>query len=88
MTAMDADELLVVLAEEALPERLDLIEEDVFTRFRRKLEAKAARRSLVMAGVIAALIGGGSTMASRSPAYAASPPFGVPVDAPSNLLIH
>jgi len=85
---MGADELLVVLAKEPLPERLDLIEADVFSRFRRKLEAKAARRSLVMAGVIAAVIGGGSTMASRSPGYAASAPFGVPAEAPSNLLVH
>jgi|GEM_PF-3091588 len=88
MTSMGADELLVVLAKEPLPERLDLIEADVFSRFRRKLEAKAARRSLVMAGVIAAVIGGGSTMASRSPAHAASAPFGVPAEAPSNLLVH
>ena len=82
------EKLLAMLATENVPEQLDGIEAGVFLRFGRKLEARAARRSLAMACFIAAFIGGGSAVFPRSSAEAELPPLGVPAEAPSNLLMH
>jgi hypothetical protein len=80
------DDLLDVLANDPLPARLDNIDGEVMARLDRRLESRATRRSLVVAGVIAAVIGGGGGLVSRPSALAAQPLFAIPVQAPSNLL--
>lgn len=80
------DELLSALADEPLPIGLHAIEPEVMVRLHHRLEARTARRSLVMAGLIALAIGAGSGLPPRTSAYAAQTLLAVPSGAPSNVL--
>jgi len=82
----NTDDLLAALAAEPLPQDLHAIEPQVMARLGQILEQRAARRSLVIAGAIAVLIGAGSGLAPATSASAAEPLLGVPLQAPSNLL--
>lgn len=80
------EELLSSLAAGPLPIGLEAIELEVMARLHRRIEARAARRSLVMAGLIALAIGAVSGLPPQTSAQAAQTLLAVPSGAPSNLL--
>lgn len=80
------DELLSCLADEPLPLGLQVMEPEVMARLHHRLEARTARRSLVMAGLIALAVGAGSGLSPQTSAHTAQTLLAVPSGAPSNLL--
>lgn len=80
------DELLASLGDEPLPISLHAIDLEVMARLHHRLEARTARRSLVMAGLIALAIGAGSGLPPQTSAHAAQTLLAVPSGAPSSLL--
>jgi phosphoribosylcarboxyaminoimidazole (NCAIR) mutase len=88
MNMSNTDALLLSLAAEPLPAELQGIKPEVMSRLLRRLEARGARRSLAMAGLIAIAVGAANGLSPPSDAYAAQPLLGVPAQAPSNLLAH
>lgn len=80
------DELLSSLADEPLPIGLHAIEFEVMARLHHRMEARAARRSLLMAAAIALAIGAGSGLPPQTSAQAAPTLLAVPSGAPSNVL--
>lgn len=78
----DIDELLGALAAKATPPSLSIIDDEVMRGLTRRRESATARRGMVMAVAIAAVVG---SVAPAAPAQA-EPLFGVPSGAPSHLL--
>lgn len=81
----DLDLTLAVLREETPDLRLAAIEGPVMAGLRSHRETLDARRGLVLAGLVAIVVGFAGTMVPGRPAQAASL-FGVPDAAPSHLL--
>ena len=82
---IDLDLTLNALREEMPDQRLAAIEGPVLAGLRRRREAMDARRGMVLAGLVAIVVGFAGTVAPGRPAQAASL-FGVPDAAPSHLL--
>jgi hypothetical protein len=81
----DIDELLGALANKAMPASLGAIDDRVMRGLAERRESAAARRGMVMAVGIAAVVGIAGSVAPSAPAQA-EPLFGVPSGAPSHLL--
>ena len=81
----DLDELLVALRAQGAPDALSGIDAGVMHGLARRREARAARRGMVMAALVAAFIGVAGSITLSAPA-SAEPLFGMPSRAPSHLL--
>lgn len=81
----DLDHCLGMLRDAPVDSRLDGIEGAVMSGLGRRIEARVARRGMVLAGCVAIVVGFAGALAPSRPAQAA-PLFGVPADAPSHLL--
>lgn len=80
----DIDDLLGALAAKA-PPAFATLESDVFQGLARHREQATARRGMVLAVGVAAMVGVVGAIAPAAPAQA-EPLFGVPQSAPSHLL--
>lgn len=81
----DIDELLGALASKETPTSLASIDDGVMRGLAQRRESATARRGMVMAVAIAAIVGIAGSIAPSAPAQA-EPLFGVPSGAPSHLL--
>jgi hypothetical protein len=81
----DIDQLLGALAARGTPPSLDSIDDGVMRGLADRRESASARRGMVMAVAIAAVVGIAGSIAPAAPAQA-EPLFGVPSGAPSHLL--
>lgn len=81
----DIDNLLGALASREMPASLASIDEGVMRGLAQRRESATARRGMVMAVAIAAVVGIAGSIAPSAPAQA-EPLFGVPSGAPSHLL--
>lgn len=81
----DIDELLGALAARQAPSSLPSIDDGVMRGLAQRRESATARRGMVMAVAIAAVVGIAGSIAPSSRAQA-EPLFGVPSGAPSHLL--
>lgn len=81
----DLDRILTLLSDAPTAGALGDVEAPVMAGLARLREARSARRSLLMAGCFAALVGSVTALVPSSPAVA-EPLLGVPASAPSQLL--
>ncbi|KPF93371.1 hypothetical protein IP81_03890 [Novosphingobium sp. AAP83] len=81
----DLDAILGALGGQSLPATLATIDEGVMQGLAARRDARVARRGMVMALAVAALVGVAGSLAPVAPAQA-EPLFGVPAGAPSQLL--
>lgn len=81
----DLDRLLTILSDAPTVGALADVEVPVMAGLARLREARAARRSLALAGCFAALVGSLTTLVPSGPAVA-EPLLGIPASAPSQLL--
>lgn len=81
----DIDNLLGALASRETPTSLASIDDGVMRGLAQRRESATARRGMVMAVAIAAVVGIAGSIAPSAPAQA-EPLFGVPSGAPSHLL--
>lgn len=81
----DLDDLLGALGASGTPAALAGIDAPVMQGLAARREARAARRGLVLAGMVAAFVGIAGTVVPGTPAQA-EPLFGIPSGAPSHLL--
>ncbi|MBB4611982.1 hypothetical protein [Novosphingobium taihuense] len=81
----DIDELLGALAAKATPASLGAIDDGVMRGLAERRESATARRGMIMAVGIAAVVGIAGSVTPSAPAQA-EPLFGVPSGAPSHLL--
>lgn len=81
----DIDELLGALASKETPTSLSSIDDGVMHGLAQRRESATARRGMVMAVAIAAVVGIAGSIVPSAPAQA-EPLFGVPSGAPSHLL--
>ncbi|MBF9151105.1 hypothetical protein I2488_08810 [Novosphingobium sp. 1Y9A] len=81
----DIDEVLGALAAKEVPASLTTIDDGVMRGLAERRESVTARRGMVMAVAIAAVVGIVGSIAPSAPAQA-EPLFGVPSGAPSHLL--
>lgn len=81
----DLDAMLGALGGQSLPPALAAIDDGVMHGLAARRDARVARRGMVMAIAVAALVGVVGSIAPAAPAQA-EPLFGVPSGAPSQLL--
>ena len=81
----DIDDLLGALATTATPPALGTIDDGVMRGLAARRESAVARRGMVMAVAIAAVVGIAGSVTPSAPAQA-EPLFGVSSGAPSHLL--
>ena len=81
----DLDDILEGLRAKSVPPALGVIDDGVMRGLVARREAGAARRGMIMAMGVAAIIGVAGSVAPSAPAQA-EPLFGVPSGAPSHLL--
>lgn len=81
----DLDTILGTLGAQTPPPALAMIDDGVLQGLAVRREAAAARRGMVMAIAVAAVVGIAGAIAPAAPAQA-EPLFGVPSGAPSQLL--
>ena len=81
----DLDHCLTMLREEPVSPRLAAIEGPVLAGFGARREAQVARRGIILASLVAVVVGTSAALVPGSPAEAA-PLFAVPESAPSHLL--
>lgn len=81
----DLDRILTILSGAPIVGALADVEAPVMAGLASLREARSARRSLVMAGCFAALVGSVTTLVPTGPAVA-EPLLGLPASAPSQLL--
>lgn len=81
----ELDTLLTALGDKPVPAALLTIEGGVLAGLAARRDAVAARRGLVLAGVVAAFVGIVGAVVPGAPA-SAEPLLGVPAGAPSHLL--
>jgi hypothetical protein len=81
----DLDRILSILSDALSSGALAEVEGPVMAGLVRLREARSARRSLVMAGCFAALVGSVTALVPSGPAVA-EPLLGIPASAPSQLL--
>lgn len=81
----DLDIILGTLGAQTPPPALAMIDDGVLQGLAVRREAAAARRGMVMAIAVAAVVGIAGAIAPAAPAQA-EPLFGVPSGAPSQLL--
>jgi hypothetical protein len=82
----ELDELLGHLGAEPVPPALARIDGAVIAGLGARREAGMARRSLMLAGLVALLVGGAGALAPTASA-SAEPLWGMPAAAPSHLLV-
>lgn len=81
----DLDDILGTLGAQSAPPALALMDDAVMQGLAARRDARLARRGMVMAVAVAALVGVAGSIAPAAPAQA-EPLFGVPSGAPSQLL--
>ena len=79
------DEMLLRLREAPMHAGVDRLEAPVMAGLAARIEARVARRGLVLASFVAILVGSVATLIPGGHA-AAEPLLGLPADAPSHLL--
>ena len=81
----DLDDILGALGARSVPSALAMLDDSVMHGLAARREAAVARRGMVMAIAVAAVVGVAGSIAPAAPAQA-EPLFGVPSGAPSQLL--
>lgn len=81
----DLDDILGAMGAQASPPALAAMDDRVMQGLAARREAGTARRGMVMAVAVAAVVGIAGSIAPAAPANA-EPLFGVPSGAPSHLL--
>lgn len=81
----DLDDILGAMGAQSSPPALAAIDARVMQGLAARREAGTARRGMVMAVAVAAVVGIAGSIAPAAPANA-EPLFGVPAGAPSHLL--
>jgi hypothetical protein len=81
----DLDDILGALGAQSTPPALAMIDKGVMVGLAARRDARVARRGMMMAVAVAALVGVVGSIAPAAPAQA-EPLFGVPSGAPSQLL--
>lgn len=81
----DLDRILTMLNNQPTHGALSAVEAPVMAGLARLQERRTARMALLVAGLVAVLVGSAGTLVPSGPAVA-EPWFGVPANAPSQLL--